>query len=797
MNSLKFQLFLAGIILSVIPMLSYQYITFAQNSKTLQATYSKELKQKTDLTTLLINKSIFHTISDIKMITSNIAEWINIRNYQQVEKQFNNFENVRFDIDSTTLIDETFNIIFSTSTNVAKTKSLSQISIKMIKEYTLTNMKDIFIQVSLEDDEPKIFMLNKIYADKSYFLLVEMNFQNISLLLSSFEDEILGQKPIFLLDKNNKLIFTTMESANTKVFFNKLDIYSDSSKIYKFTDYEGDEVISAFDTVSKFGENKAIGWKVITSISIDTINDKVNQTLSYVINIGVLITLLIFLLLALLSRRISNSIKVVLNLAKKLEIGDYTARVYDKNNIKEFEELTQILNDMSTTIEKRNNELENKNNLLQDLAHYDVLTGIANRMLFQENLTSSMARAKRKNSLLALFFIDLDQFKYINDSYGHYIGDEILKESALRLKSILREGDSVARLGGDEFTIVLEDINDVSIIDKIATKVIDIISKPIKIREHIFTISCSIGVSMYPQDATNKSDLIKYADTAMYKSKALGRSIYQFYSSELTQMSLKRVKLEKDIYAAIENKEFSVYYQAQIDLKMKKISGFEALVRWNKPGVGMVLPIDFLPLAEEIGAIVQIDKFVMQSAMEHIVSLYAKGYNPGKIALNLSIKMLEKGNFIELINELLYQTKCRPEWIEIEITEGQIMSNHKHSIEKLKQISDLGIQIAVDDFGTGYSSLSYLKHLPINKLKIDKSFIEGLPQDRDDIQITKTIISLAKGLNLDVIAEGVETKEQKDCLAENGCSNIQGYLYSKPLPAQEMVNILNKDFFVE
>ena len=219
MNSLKFQLFLAGIILSVIPMLSYQYITFAQNSKTLQATYSKELKQKTDLTTLLINKAIFHTISDIKMITSNIAEWINIRNYQQVEKQFNNFENVRFDIDSTTLIDETFNIIFSTSTNVAKTKSLSQISIKMIKEYTLTNMKDIFIQVSLEDDEPKIFMLNKIYADKSYFLLVEMNFQNISLLLSGFEDEILGQKPIFLLDKNNKLIFTTMESANTKVFF--------------------------------------------------------------------------------------------------------------------------------------------------------------------------------------------------------------------------------------------------------------------------------------------------------------------------------------------------------------------------------------------------------------------------------------------------------------------------------------------------------------------------------------------------------------------------------------------------
>lgn len=787
MHSIKVKLFLAGLVISIMPILTYQYISFIQSSKTLEQTYSKELKQKTDLITLLINKSISHSISDLKMLSNTISDAVDKQDDAQIKKQFVGFNKIHFDVDSVSLLDELSSIFYSTSD---KQKKLSSIAKNMLKEYIQTDMSDVFIY-ELLDDEPKMYILSKIPLQSKRFILLELNFQNTILLLSNFQDEILGDKSIFLLSKENQIIYETNKSGCPKDFFKHLALFDDNTKIYKYVDCDGENVLSAYDTVFEFGQNGRLGWKVVTLISLNLIDEKVYQTLELNINVGTIISILIVIVLILIAKNISNSIDKVLTLAKKLSEGDYSARVDTKNKIAEFEELTIILNDMSNTIESRNKELEQKNELFKNLAHYDALTSIPNRVLFQDRLEHALKIARRKKVLVALLFIDLDQFKHINDSFGHDYGDEVLVETAMRLKSIVRDGDTIARLGGDEFTVILENINSSSIIDNIAQKIIDIVQEPIVVKGSSFVVSCSIGVSIFPKDADEKSSLVKYADTAMYKAKALGRNRYQFYSTELTQISMERINLEKDIHTALKNEEFIVYYQPQFDIKHNTITGFEALIRWDKSGEGVIPPIKFLPFAEETGLIVLVDKFVMKSAMKQIVYLYNKGYKAGRIALNLSVKVLEEDHFIQNIKEMLLETYCKPEWIELEVTEGHIMNNKENSVKKLQLLHDYGIKIAIDDFGTGYSSLSYLKHLPIDKLKIDKTFVNELPYDKDDVQITKAILSLANSLGLSTIAEGVETIEQKDFLMQNGCINIQGYLYSKPLSAEDMEAMLS------
>ncbi|MFT5659922.1 MAG: diguanylate cyclase (GGDEF)-like protein [Sulfurimonas sp.] len=788
MNSFKFKLFFAGILLSVLPMVIYQYVTFTQSSQTLKSTYAKELKQKTDLVTLLVNQSIAYTIKDLKSMSYNTIAWLNIDNMAQVESHFDNFEEMHSNVSSITLINDSSEIIFSTSRNTNKLKVLDAIDNQYFQK-----MKDVYVYESLNGDEVSVYLFHKTETLKPFYIIMEMNFQNIELLLSSFEDEILGDKSIFILSKKDKLVFSTNGTQQAKDFYHKISIFDDTTKIYEYTDFDNDKVISAYDTVFAFGENEAFGWKIVTSIPLDVINNKVHKTLKNSINLGIFITFLVFLLIILVSVNISNSIKKLLHFAKNLKEGNYGERVHAKNSIREFEELSTILNDMSSTIEKRNNELNSKNKLLQNLAHYDALTQIPNRILFQERLDLSIIRAKRHSTSIALFFIDLDQFKHINDSYGHDYGDEILKVTARRLKSTLRENDTVARLGGDEFTIILEEIKDTKYIDTIASTIIETVKQDIPIKGNKFNVGCSVGISLFPQDADNKDDLIMYADTAMYKAKALGRATYQFYSSDLTQISLTRTKLEKDIHLALKSEEFVVFYQPQYNCKLNKITGAEALVRWRKSDQTLVSPAEFLPLAEDIGVINLIDKFVIKSALQESVLLHSEGYDTFVISLNLSMKLLEEDDFVEEIMELLLETGCKPQWIELEITEGQIMNKYKSSIEKLNKLNKLGINIAIDDFGTGYSSLSYLKHMPINKLKIDKSFIDDVPEDIDDVEISKTIILLAKGLGLDIIAEGVETEIQRDFLVENGCDNIQGYLYSKPLSAYDMRNFLKNN----
>ncbi|PNV83778.1 MAG: diguanylate cyclase [Sulfurimonas sp.] len=435
-------------------------------------------------------------------------------------------------------------------------------------------------------------------------------------------------------------------------------------------------------------------------------------------------------------------------------------------------------------------EITEQKNILDYQTHYDSLTGLPNRVLFNDRLQHLIEVAKRKNATFALLFVDLDRFKQINDSLGHVIGDKVLQIISKRLQRIIRKEDTISRLGGDEFTILAQSLKKGEDASVLAQKIILSLSNAIYIDRHTLYVTSSIGISIFPDDGIESDNLLKNADAAMFKAKEEGRNNFQFYSSDMTELAFKRVMMETSLRKALANDEFSVYFQPQVNGKTDKMIGMEALVRWQHPDVGMIFPDKFIPLAQETGLILAIDSWVMKSAMTQVAKWYEMGLDPGILALNLSMKQLDQKGFADKLNLILIESGCKPQWIELEVTEGEIMKNPQSAIEVLGKISQMGIELAVDDFGTGYSSLSYLKHLPIDKLKIDKSFIDGLPNNEEDVSIAIAIIALAKSLKLSVIAEGVETLEQKEFLVENGCDYIQGYYYSKAISVEEMEEML-------
>jgi diguanylate cyclase (GGDEF)-like protein/PAS domain S-box-containing protein len=454
--------------------------------------------------------------------------------------------------------------------------------------------------------------------------------------------------------------------------------------------------------------------------------------------------------------------------------------------------IIESLRDITTHLHAQE-ELRIQKDQLAYQANYDHLTELPNRMLFHDRLAQSISRAKRHGADFAVMFLDLDHFKEINDSLGHEIGDEVLITVANRLKCVLRKEDTLARLGGDEFTIILEELKKPEYAQKMAQKLIDTMQQPIVIGTHKLFVSTSIGISLYPQDATTSQDLIKYADTAMYRAKKNGRNRSQFYTKEMTDMAYEKVMLETEMRHAIEEQEFLIYYQPQVNAKSKKIIGMEALIRWQHPRYGLITPARFIHLAQENGFIVELDKWVMNQAMCDIAQWYAEGLDPGILALNLSIKQLHEESFVRFLSDTMKLNRFKPEWLELEVTEGEMMNNPSFAIRTLQEVSELGVEVAIDDFGTGYSSLAYLKKLPLNKLKIDRSFVQDLPYDEEDSAIAKAVIALSESLNLKVIAEGVETLEQSDFLVRHNCYNIQGYFYGRPMTKEMMQKLLQEE----
>ena len=430
---------------------------------------------------------------------------------------------------------------------------------------------------------------------------------------------------------------------------------------------------------------------------------------------------------------------------------------------------------------------------IQSLAYFDALTGLPNRTLLRDRLTLALASARRNKSKVALFFLDLDRFKNINDSLGHSVGDLLLKGIAERLKTWGREQDTIARLGGDEFLVVLNDVREVGDAAVAARRFMDSMTAEIVIQNHTLSVSCSLGISIYPEHGTDSETLIKNADAAMYTAKDSGRNNFKFFTADMNARAVERLNLENSLRAALERKELFLMYQPQMDMASGKMIGLEALLRWQHPEMGLVPPNDFIRIAENSGLIVPIGEWVLRTACSQARKWQDEGLAAVSVAVNVSAVQFRREGFCELVRKVLLDTGIPPQYLELEVTESLLLSSADVTFSVLQELKDMGLSLSIDDFGTGYSSLSYLKRFPVSKLKIDRSFVRDVALDPDGAAITTAIISMAKSLNLKVIAEGVEDEAQMSFLRAHHCDEIQGYYYSKPLMTDEIAAKLRAD----
>lgn len=430
---------------------------------------------------------------------------------------------------------------------------------------------------------------------------------------------------------------------------------------------------------------------------------------------------------------------------------------------------------------------------IRHMALHDVLTGLPNRALLEDRLGQAISYSSRYNHVLWVLFLDLDRFKFINDSLGHKAGDRLLNIISKRLQSTIRETDTIARLGGDEFVLVLPERADENLSTYIVQRVMNAVSQPLMLEGQEFFLSCSIGVAVYPIDGSDAETLVEHADVAMYRAKKSGRNNFQFYTHAMNEEVLERLRIERALRNALERDEFVLYYQPQVDLHSGKIVGAEALIRWEHPELGMVSPDRFVSLAEETGLIVPIGAWVLRAACAQNKAWQNAGFSNLRIAVNLSARQFLQEDLAQSIIKILEETGLAPEHLEIELTESLIMTDIERTIAILQQLREVGVQLSIDDFGTGYSSLSYLKRFPVNILKIDQSFVRDIAVDHDDEAIVTSIISLAHNLNMQVIAEGVETQEQLDYLKQQGCNEMQGYYFSPAVTASMFEEIMREN----
>lgn len=485
-----------------------------------------------------------------------------------------------------------------------------------------------------------------------------------------------------------------------------------------------------------------------------------------------------------------------------LDYGYWSGEIWDRRKNGELYpswlSITAVRNDDGKTcnyigIASDISERKKAEDRINFLAHHDVLTGLPNRLLFRERLEQALVHARRQNHIVALLFLDLDNFKIINDSLGHLVGDKLLQEVSRILLECLREMDIIGRQGGDEFILGLKDLKDVHAIGFVVEKILNRLAKPINIDQHVLHTSASIGIAIYPNNGNDFETLLRSADTALYHAKHHGRNTYNFFTEEMNDEAHKRLEIETQLRRAIANDELLLHYQPQIDFKNKKIVSVEALLRWNNPNLGDIAPSLFISIAEECGLIIPIGEWVLNESCRTAKAWQDAGVPPVTVSINLSVLQLQRVDLPELVNKALSSTGLESRYLELEITESMLMHDSEQIIDLLQKLKRLDISIAIDDFGTGYSSLSYLKRFAVNKLKIDQSFVRDLTFDEDDASIVRAVLALGKSFNLVTIAEGIETKEQEEALIQMGCELGQGYFYGMPVPAAEIEQLLRKE----
>lgn len=445
----------------------------------------------------------------------------------------------------------------------------------------------------------------------------------------------------------------------------------------------------------------------------------------------------------------------------------------------EYKQLVTIIRDIT--------EQHKAAKIIRHHAYYDTLTSLPNRFLALDRLSQLLNEAQRKNEKTAVLFLDLDDFKKVNDTLGHEVGDKILKESAHRLNQVVRKEDTVGRLGGDEFIVILRGLNEGGNALTITKNLLNAFRNPFKIDGRELILTLSIGIAIYPDNGTESTDLLRNADLAMYQAKALGRNTYSFFTQKMNITMIRRLAVEEQMHGAIERNEFEVYYQPQIDLRNNSIIGAEALLRWENPALGNITPDEFIPIAEHTGLIVPIGHFVVKEALDFL-SKWQKSQQTNYImAVNLSPRQFRETELLNFVKNSLEEANITANCLELEITEGVLMVGQSYIDDALQGLTEMGVNLSMDDFGTGYSSLSYLRQYDFDVLKIDRSFIQGITEKQADLSLVKATISMAHSLGLTVVAEGVETKEQVALLTELNCDYLQGYYFSKPVQGEDLI----------
>jgi len=504
----------------------------------------------------------------------------------------------------------------------------------------------------------------------------------------------------------------------------------------------------------------------------------------------------------LLARSLVRPIRAIKQATEQIASGDLEFRL-DTRRSDEVGDVSRGFNFMLERLDENIRERVRVENQISHLAYHDALTGFGNRRLLEERLSNALELVRTGQSQAALMFLDLDRFKDVNDSLGHTAGDELLVEVAQRIDGTLgvlklggpesEEPVFLARLGGDEFTVLMTDVEDADEVALVARRVLRSLEAPMQLRGQEVRLSASLGVALAPRDAIDPETILRYADMAMFHAKNRGGGGFEFYSDSMQEFASTRLALARKIQHALENEEFELYYQPKLELESGQVRSVEALLRWHDPVKGIVGPADFIPMAEETGAIVAIGDWVLREAVRQSVSWQEDGVPPVRVAVNVSARQLETGDdFAERVAEVLDESGLDPGLLDLEITEGAMLKDEEQAIELFEKLRDTGVGLALDDFGTGYSSLSYLRRLPINTLKIDRSFILGVEEDPDERALVESIITMAKSLQLRVVAEGVETRKQQRFLDELGCDEIQGYLFCKPVCAEEAAEFLSR-----
>lgn len=643
------------------------------------------------------------------------------------------------------------------------------------------------------------------------------------------------QQPSFSQTRGN---FTALELARIELVDESTgnDILEVSAPVYSFISAQNKNLSrEAFGKIlvraSNQGARHVMGY---FSVGIN-LKQLQRELYDYAFLVGTacfVLFLVVMLLVLMVTRRITAPLKNLAQLAADISEGklDQTIRVKGSAEGREIASmLNLVLSDLNAhkakmdveshflnmKVDERTEQLYRRNKELnqavkqvtqakdkmRQLAYYDSLTSLPNRQLFTEQLELLLKISKREGSTIALLFLDLDNFKRINDSLGHTAGDMLLREVGARLSSCIRESDlisqyfdeeskiDVSRLGGDEFTVVLNKLEEPKIAGLVAKRLLESLQTPMMIDGHEIVITPSIGIAMSPQDADSVETLLKRADTAMYHAKGTGKNSYSFYSSAMKGTGVGRLKLESELRKAIERGEMELYYQPQVNIETGEISGAEALIRWNHPTRGLVPPARFIPLAEEMGLIVELGAWTLLEACRQCKAFHEKGLPLQKVAVNVS-SLQFNGAFIELVKQVLIDTQLEPHLLELELTEGVIMSNAKASIEALHELKKLGCTLSVDDFGTGYSSLSYLSRFPLDELKIDRSFVVDYNKSANNASLVSAIIAMGKSLNLRMVAEGVDEVEQFRFLRKQGIQVIQGYIFCEPVPGEVFSKLL-------